>query len=168
MAIIAEATVEIFGVNPAADELTEGQGYSVGMTERFTGGGTTAGRADKGYAYEGRTISGSSTLSIDLQTQPMVNQGTDALNLAEVVLLLFHSRATNGGDIELTPNATNGWTGLLVDSSDKIVLPPGASLLVGCKSDPAFPVSATSKVLDVINTDASDATIDFLVVGRSA
>ena len=127
--------------------------------------GTGTDQADKCW-FDARSLATSATDALDLQTQ--VDLNGVALSLLEVRALVVKNTGTV--TINLSPNAANGWLAMLTAAADVTALPAGASIVwLSPKDGAGSAVSATNKVLDVINTSGSvAATYEIAVVGCSA
>ena len=108
----------------------------------------------------------SSTSTLDLRsvTDP---EGT-AITFAEVGLVVIECASTNGGLVHVSPNVSNGWTGLLADASDILKLGAGSKAAFYVPDNSAA-TGASNKDLDFANQDSgAAASITVTIFGRSA
>jgi len=128
--------------------------------------GTSASQVDVTY-FATVTLAASGVTNLDLQA--FTGADGASKSLAEVRAFIIRARSANNSKLTLSPNSTNGWTGLLQDASDILDLPVGANIWIVCGTDGAIPVTASNKVLDITNTDGSNtATYDLMIAGTSA
>ena len=125
--------------------------------------GNGEGQADQVYRKT-LSLAGSGTTSIDLNSWTD-NEGT-SVSTAYVTALAIVVDADAPGNVQVSPNGTNGWTSLFADASDIMTLPPGSSVFL--LSLTGWAVGATNKVLDFINASATAQTIEVMFLGRSA
>lgn len=168
MAIEGRALLDIlFRGDPAGDYAGKLRGQI--LTDRSFAEGTTTNKADKWW-FDDATVTGSGTNSVDLQTQ--VGAGGSAMGLVDVRVFALKAPTTNGADLRITPNATNGWTALFSSSGatddPQIDVAPGTTLILLAPVDNAYPVSATDKVFDITNLDGSAATYTILIAGAGS
>lgn len=135
------------------------------------GFGVGAGRWNRAYYYCSRhtgntALSGTTARSLDLQTQ--VDQYGVAIGLEEVVWFGFIADPENTININLTPNATNGWTALFAAAGDIGTMLPGARLVLDAMGrDVGYTVDATHKVLDIVNATSGTGNYELMIIGRS-
>lgn len=127
--------------------------------------GTSTGESDLTACDVGLSISGSGTASLDLNALAK-GPGGATVAFAEVRAILIRVPSTNGDDITVSPNVTNGWTAL--GSSLSIDIQPGTYFRYVCPTDGRLPVSASDKVLDFANNSGSAVTLDICILGVSA
>ena len=116
------------------------------------------------------TIAASATESVDLKVIPGPS-GADIAFVEVGAIAVLHEPASVSSSVDLSPNATNGWTAIFQDASDLTRLLAGqAWVVLDYSGDGAgFAVGASSKVLDIVNNDgANAATVTLAVFGRSA
>lgn len=128
--------------------------------------GTANGQSDKIFADQ-RTLSGSSNEDLDLAGGVNDFEG-NAITFAEVTSIFVQAGANNGGNIEVSPAAANGFLGPFGDASDKISLAAGEKFLITNIGAGWTVTGGTGDLLNIANTDGSAATYDIVVAGRSA
>lgn len=126
------------------------------------GSGTTANKADLASKVT-TAIPGTDNVDIDLRGALDVF-GVAMSTLTEVVALIIESPAA----LTLKPAASNGWLGLLADATDVIKLAAGSKLVLFAPADGAYPVGASTKVINVANAGAAATSITITLIGRSA
>ena len=130
-------------------------------------GGTGADQADR-VAFDQSTLATSATDNIDLQTTTFTPGGA-ALGLVELRAFAIKADSNNEDNIEVSPGSSNGFTSILADASDKLIVAPGTTVVLVCPKDGKYPVSGTNKVISVTNASSSaTATYSLLLVGTSA
>lgn len=125
--------------------------------------GNGEGQADQVYR---KTVSmaGSGTTSIDFNSWTD-NEGTSTAS-AYITAIGWQLPEDAPGNVQVSPNGTNGWTSLLADASDIITVKPGDEAYF--RSSQGYAVSSTNKVLDFINSSATAQTIEVMFLARSA
>ena len=112
-------------------------------------------------------IPAASTVSQDLRALTDA-YGAALAGLDDVALLLIEADDSNVWPISIGPSAANGWTSLLADPSDRIVLYRGSSVLLVAPRQNHAPVDATHKSLDFVNGSATSAiTVRLTLIGRA-
>ena len=130
--------------------------------------GTTNGQWDLhcGVTY---TISASSTENVDLTS--LADPFGGAVAFAEIdAIAIVHMESSASSSVDLSPNASNGWTSIFQDASDLTRLLAGqAAIYADFAAGGGFAVGASNKVLDIVNNDgANAATVRLYAWGRSA
>ena len=127
----------------------------------------TGDNAAHGYVVDSSlSLSASSTVNLDLTARQDVFGS--AVAGVELVAFGIKSAATNGDDVEISPNATNGFLGFLKDPSDVAIIPPGGCFVWINPKDGSHAISASNQVLDITNTDGSTASIDTFFVFKTS
>lgn len=126
--------------------------------------GTTEDKADKLLMRE-PTIGASSNTEIDLQT------ATDthgvAVSMDEVVAIGIEV-PEDGGALEVSPGASNGWTGLL-GSGSTLKLPAGSKVVLFNRLDPAWAVSGSNKTIKFAEFGGALSVVPKItIIGRSS
>ena len=155
-------------VVPASSPLVGGPRVQVSINNP-PGSGTTNGLWDLATSLT-YTIAASATESVDLKAIPSVF-GADIAFVEVGAIAVLHEPASASSSVDLSPNASNGWTAIFRDASDLTRLLAGqAWAVLDYNGDGAgFAVGASSKVLDIVNNDgANAATVTLAVFGRSA
>lgn len=118
------------------------------------------------------TVAGSGSQSVDLTT--LTDAYGTAISAAEVVAIGVHNHAflsdgttASGGVLNVSPNASNGWTGLLADASDILKVPAGA-ITFNAASRTGYAVTASNKVLDLDNANSGSVYVTIIVLARSS
>lgn len=156
--------IEAFQTPPA--------GYDGGTTSRLEeratlASGTSANQADQKHSS---TVSVGASSNSDVDLRALTDgQDTTLSGLTEIVVIAFRAAASNGGTLRIKPSASNGWLGLLSGSSNYLLLKPGATLVLFCPADGQYAVGASTKSINIENTDSAAAgTCELVVIGRSA
>jgi hypothetical protein len=92
--------------------------------------------------------------------------GVNNDDFAEVVAIQIKNDDASAGNLEVGAAAANPWLAFLKDATDKIVLKPGACVQFQCAKDPAFAVSAGSKVLRM-TAPSGNVTYHMTILARS-
>lgn len=128
--------------------------------------GTTSGKADLAWS-DRRTLSGSGNEVLDLAGSLSDSFG-NTITFAEVVLVYVRNReSADGNDLQVGPDSTAGWEGLVADASDRITVAAGGFLLWYDPNGQAVSGGSTDE-LYVEDVGGNGATYDVLIVGRSA
>ena len=128
--------------------------------------GTGANQVDV-CIFDTVTLAASGVTNLDLQA--LTGADGASKSLAEVRAILIRNRSGNSSKLTLSPNSTNGWTSFLQDATDVADVPVGFTLVLIGGTDGALTVGASNKVLDITNTDGSNAaTYDIMIAGTSA
>ena len=128
--------------------------------------GTGDNQAHKYVVNSALSVAGSTTITLDLQS--LLDVYGAAVVGVELVGLAIKNRTGNGGDIEIKPNAADGFTGILKDATDILKVPVGGFLLWTNPEDGNHTIGASNKDLDITNTDGSAATIDTWLVLKTS
>lgn len=130
--------------------------------------GTGAKQADKLFS-DTRTIAASSNDDLDLAGSLSDNFGA-ALTFAEVMAIYVKASAANTNNVVIGGHDSAPFLGPFADATDKIVLKPGASILIKDETAAGWPVTATSAdILRLANSSSgSGVTYDIVIIGRSA
>lgn len=133
--------------------------------------GTSAGQIDL-------VFSDRRTLSVGNEVLDLAGTLTDSfgntITFAKVMMVLIKNRSTtDGDDLEVGPDATNGWAGAFADASDRVVVAagrtadePGLFLWFDPRGQ-AVSAGSTDE-LYIENVGANDVDYDILIVGTSA
>lgn len=147
-------------------------GYNGGTTSKLEvretlQSGTSANQADLKHSS---TVSVGASSSSDIDLRALADgQGNTLSGLTEVVAIAFKAAASNGGTLRIKPSASNGWAALLSGSSNYLLLKPGATIVLECPADGQYAVGASTKSINIENTDSAAAgTCELVVIGRSA
>lgn len=147
-------------------------GYDGGIAFNFDlrqtlNSGTSANQADlKGYATG--SVSASSNADVDLRAVTD-GQGNALSGLTEIVAIIISAASTNGNALRVKPSGSNGWAGFVGGTTDYIIIQPGASVCLFCPADGKYSVGASTKSINIANTDSGAAgTYTIHLVGRSA
>lgn len=128
--------------------------------------GTGSGQADRVFSDQ-RTIAASSSETLDLNS--MVDPFAIAKTIAKIKFIMIVASSSNTNNVEVGGAASNQfYANLFKDSSDKIVLRPGAAF---CFYDPTglTVTDASADSLKIANSSSgSSVTYDILIVGTSA
>ncbi|MCK2214289.1 hypothetical protein MF672_010870 [Actinomadura sp. ATCC 31491] len=132
--------------------------------------GTTAGKADRLFT-DRRTLSASATENLDLAAS-LADAFGATITFAKVKLLYVAASASNSNNVVIGGAGSNGWITPFGDATDKLVLRPGAFVLLGTGAADAtgYAVTAsTGDILLVANSGAgTSVTYDIAIVGTSA
>lgn len=130
--------------------------------------GTGAKQADKLFT-DTRTLAASAQEDIDLAGALTDNFGA-AMSFAEVMAIYIKARAENTNNVVVGGASSNAFAGPFADASDKIVLKPGASVLIKDETAAGWAVTAgTGDLLRIANSGSgTSVTYDIVIVGRSA
>lgn len=109
------------------------------------------------YAVEG-SLSGSGSTTIDLQN--LTDFFNEPLSFSRVYTLQI---GVDGGDLLLTPAATNGFTWFLNSLSDGFVLKDGGNFMYNSTS--FFTVSAGSSCITLTNQSATSLVYKLAIIG---
>ena len=123
--------------------------------------------ANKAY-----TVAGSGAQTVDFTT--LTDAVAVAINAAEIVGLVIKNEAflsdgvtASGGTLNVSPNATNGWTSALADASDILKIPAGGSVCLFAPRT-GYAVAAANKILDLDNANSGSVYVKILVLARSS
>lgn len=130
--------------------------------------GTGANQADRVWS-DRRTLAASASESLDLAAT-LTDPFGATLTLARVKVLLIEAAAANTNNVVIGGAASNAFTSLFGDATDKLVIRPGGFLLLAAPDATAYAVTAgTGDLLQVANSGAgSSVTYDVTVIGASA
>lgn len=132
--------------------------------------GTTAGKANRLFTNTS-TIAASGADSLDLAAS-LVDAFGATLTFAKVKLLYVAAAAANSNNVVIGGAASNGFITPFGDATDKIVLRPGAWMVLAAGSADAtgYAVTATTgDLLAIANSGAgTSVTYDIAIVGTSA
>jgi hypothetical protein len=130
--------------------------------------GTGAKQADKMVA-DTRTIAASSNDDLDLAGSLLDPFGVAAV-FAEVMAIFVRASAANTNNVVIGGHDTAAFVGPFGDASDKIVLKPGASIMIMDPTATGWAVTATTAdILRLANSGAgSTVSYDIVILGRSA
>ena len=133
--------------------------------------GTGSLQADR-VASKEYTIAGSGSQAIDLTT--LTDAYGTAIAAVQVVGIMVKNHkylsdgtTLGGGVCNVSPNATNGWTGALASASDVLKIPRGGTW-PHFAPDVGMAVSASNKVLDLENPNSGSIRVSVIVLARSA
>lgn len=129
--------------------------------------GVAANRADLMFSDQ-RTLSGSSSENLDLAGGSLTDPLGTALTFAKIKAILVIADSDNGGNIVVGGASSNGFTGPFADSTDKIEVPAGGSMMLTAPVNGWTVTANTGDILQIENDDASSATYDIVLIGTSA
>jgi hypothetical protein len=164
--------VEFFGglsglVTSADDKLTM-SGRLARPAKREYAEGTANGLADILFADFGRSIAASLNEDLDLNGSGLQDVLGVDLAMLNVKAMWFRASSANGGNITVSPAASNGFQGPFGAVSDSIVLPAGGEWQVADSAGWAV-VAGTGDLLNVANSDSGGAGLyDVVILGASA
>lgn len=129
--------------------------------------GTSSGKADQVVIAE-RTLSGSGSDSLDL-AGGVGNIFGGTVTIAKVVAIGIVNTSTTTGDILVVGGAaSNAFSTMFADATDKIKVQPGGSLFWASPLVPADVTATTGDILQVTNAGSNSVTYRIIIVGRSA
>jgi len=139
--------------------------------------GTGAGKANQVW-HDRRTLAASASEDLDL-AGGLTNSVGETVTFTKIKAVLIHNRSDEDietpshsqtdAEIQVGPDATNGFTGPFADASDRLVLAAGASVLLVHPGDGWTVTADTGDLLEVTNNDDSDeAAYDIVIVGESS
>lgn len=132
--------------------------------------GTTAGRADRLWS-DRRTIAASGTDSLDLAAS-LTDAFGATITFAKVKLLYVEASASNSNNVLVGGAASNGFITPFADATDKLLLRPGAGVVLWTGSADATGYAVTASTGDILAIGNSGAgtsvTYDIAIVGTSA
>lgn len=114
-----------------------------------------------------RTLSGSSVEIIDF-LGGLTSSLNTVLNLVAVKTLIIRSFPGNTGTLTFGPHSVNGFTAIVNDVSDRIVVRPGGLAVLVAPNAVGYFVDATRRNLIITNTSTASSTYDFIVVGETS
>ncbi len=165
MSLYSDVTIKVLAVQSAETGYASGSSAKLDVKQALTSG-TTANKADLKHSSI-RSIAGSGNEDVDMRALED-GQGNVLTTLTEVVVFAIKAAAANGGALRVKPSASSGWAALLSGSSNYLIVQPGATLILVCPADGKYAVGSSTKSINVENTDASAASYELLIVGRSA
>lgn len=130
--------------------------------DQVVGNGVTINNADKVAKW---TTSTATNTDVDVRAQ--LDPAGQAANFAEVVLLMLEAPTTNPGNIEFKPSGSSGWDAFMSGSTNKLVLVPGATLLLFCPLAAAWSMDGTHKNINIASSSGT-SQVAITVIGRSA
>ncbi len=132
--------------------------------------GTTAGKADRLFT-DRRTLAASATENLDLAAS-LADPFGATITFAKVKLLYIVASAANSNNVVIGGAGSNGWTTPFGDATDKLVLRPGAFVLLGAGAADATGYAVTASTGDILlvanSGSGSSVTYDIAIVGTSA
>lgn len=135
--------------------------------------GTTAGKADLVY-YDERTLAGSASEVLDLAGS-LADAFGNTLTMVKVKLIAIQNRTlTDGVDLQVGPDATNGFTGPWADASDRSIVAAGRvaddyGLFIWYDPNGQTVGAGSSDEINIANASTStSATYRVLIVATSA
>jgi hypothetical protein len=130
--------------------------------------GTSADQADLVFA-DTRTLAASATENLDLAGS-LVDAFGNTLTFVEVCAILIVASDANTNDVVVGGAASNAFSGIFGDATDKLVVKPGGMALIAAPVNPAYAVvAATGDILKVANSaGGTGVTYDIVIIGRSA
>ncbi|MFD8556623.1 hypothetical protein ACFV1N_04930 [Streptosporangium canum] len=132
--------------------------------------GTAAGQANRIF-HDRRTIAASGSESLDL-AGGLTDPFGASLTFARIKLMLLIAATGNSNNVVMGGAASNGFATPFGDATDKLVIRPGATLLLaaGEADGSGYAVTtATGDLLAVANSGAGSAvTYDIVLIGASA
>jgi len=129
--------------------------------------GTATGLADRIWTASGRSIAPSATDSLDLQGTALLDPSGTAVVFVKLKLIRVVAAATNVTDVQVTRPATNGVPWLTAVSSAIPVQPGGMMEWVAPGSGIAV-TAGTGDLLNLVNSGATAAVYDIVLIGTSA
>lgn len=164
--VTVRETISVRRIADASEDFMGDQVPLIPSLDVAWGSGTGDNQSDLVAADVGLSIAAGATESLDLAALAKGPEGS-TVAFAEIRAILIRTPTTNGSTVTLSPNATNGWTGL--GAALEIEVPAGAYMRLYTPVDGSAPVSASDKVLDITNDDgAAAATVDICIIGTSA
>lgn len=133
--------------------------------------GTGSFQADR-VVKKAYTIAGSGSQALDFTT--LTDAYGTAIAAANVVGFVVKNHAflsdgttASGGTLNISPNASNGWSSFLADASDILKLPAGGvAAFIAPRT--GYTVAAANKALDLDNANSGSVYVEILVLARSA
>ena len=147
----------------ASGDYGGGQTANLDYNKQYASG-TAASQGD-GLLLDTRTLAGTTAEDLDLQS--LLDANGAALAAVEVVCLVLTADAANGDAIWVKPSVSNGWTAWM-QSGSVLTLEAGAAMSLGSTADGAYPVSGSSKAINLDNQDSGAATYQIWALTRSA
>ena len=90
------------------------------------------------------------------------------ITFARIKYVFIRNRSTTDGtDIRVGPDATNGWVGMFIDASDRNKVPAGGFVLWGDPNGQSVGAGATDE-LWIQNDGSISVDLDIIIVGTSA
>jgi hypothetical protein len=130
--------------------------------------GVTAGKADLAYTAT-LTVTGSGSTTLTLSDGSLKDPVGDALAFVKVTAIYLKAGSANGNTIDVGGAASHPLGGIVADAaSDKIRLSAGARICWAEMQNGFAVGSGSNDQLKFTNNDSADATIDVIIVGRSA
>ncbi len=91
------------------------------------------------------------------------------LTFVKVKAISIRAAAANGGNIEVSPAAANGFLGPFGDASDKLAIPAGGAVVLAAPVGGWTVTAGTGDLLNIANSDGAAAGVyDIRIVGTSA
>ena len=136
--------------------------------------GVSANQCDRAVKHEA-TITSGGTLTIDLYDFAGIDSGAgagvdpvgQAVAFEEIMLIAIKSKSTSAGSLELSPNATNGWTPIGThDVSTGRAIRAGGIFILYNPDTSGFAVTDGANHRIDLDANGGDVTFELLVLGR--
>lgn len=128
--------------------------------------GTGSGQADRVFSDQ-RTITASSSETLDLNS--MVDPFAVARTIAKIKMIFIKASSSNVNNVEIGGAASNQfYANMFKDSSDKVVLRPGACWMHYDPTGLTVTDSSADSLKIANSSSGSSVVYDILIVGTSA
>ena len=129
--------------------------------------GTGSSQSDLIYA-DSRTLTASSTENLDLAGS-LTDALGNTLTFVNVKSIYIKADSGNTNNVEVTPEATNGFVGCFNALTDQVDIPPSGSFLVTAPVSGWAVTASTGDLLTITNSaGATSVTYEIVIIGTSA
>jgi hypothetical protein len=134
--------------------------------DRGLAAGNAANQFERAVIFQPAAVPGPGFVLLNLQANNDVNNVNAVLT--GVVAMSISWPATADGPLNIKPDVTEGWTALLSDASDVLIVQPGTTITLEAPQGSAYPVSGSSRVLRLDNAGTVAAVPTVKILGTDS